>query len=194
MNHVLNGSVALWEGDMTRLEVDAMVNAARPSLLGGGGIDRAIHLAAGPQLREFCARLGGCAHGDAKVSPGFGELRARMVIHAVAPNRDIHDSEEAESQALLARCYASCLELAHRNGARSIGLCCLGVGAYRFPNRLASCIALGTIRDWCESRHGGHGTGIGGSSIERIVFVTFNRHDTHVYSQMMFGSFFPVVD
>lgn len=180
-SQAINDKVSLWRGDITRLAVDAIVNAARPSLLGGGGIDKAIHRVAGPGLLEECRPLGGCLHGQCKVTGAHG-LPCRLVLHTVGPNRDLHS--EAEGYPLLHAAYRSCLARVVEHDVRSVALSCVSTGAYRFPSRPAAHVALSTVRKWLE-----HGDNM--EKVERIIFATFLEQDEAIYTELMYKFYFP---
>jgi O-acetyl-ADP-ribose deacetylase (regulator of RNase III) len=157
----------LFTGDITTLDVDAIVNAANAALSGGGGVDGAIHRAAGPGLLDACRKLGRCAVGDAVLTPGF-QLRARFVVHAVGP---VWRGGGSEEEAQLASCYRRSLELAAGVGAASIAFPCISTGAYRFPPREAARIALATTRTEAPRQ----------AAPRRIVFCCFDESDARLY-------------
>ncbi len=136
----------LVEGDITRQDVDAIVNAANSSLLGGGGVDGAIHRAAGPQLLEECRTLGGCATGRAKITRGY-KLPARHVIHAVGP---VYRDGKHDEPALLASAYHTCLQLASQNACASLAFPAISTGVYGYPRDEAARIAFRTIIDYVK--------------------------------------------
>ncbi len=136
-------AIDLWHGDITLLPVDAIVNAANETLLGGGGVDGAIHDAAGPELVEACRPLGGCAVGEAKITPGF-RLPARFVIHTVGP---VWQGGNAGEDRLLAQCYRNSLRLADAQGLSQIAFPAISTGIFRFPPDRAARIAVDTLRD-----------------------------------------------
>lgn len=155
-------------GDITKREVDAIVNAANSPLLGGGGVDGAIHRAAGPELLDACRKLQGCPTGSAKATPGF-RLPAKWVFHAVGPVwRDGNHGEPA----LLASCYRSCLELAKEHGAKSIAFPAISTGIYHYPKKSAAEVALRTCRD-----HGAH--------LDRIEFVCFDEVTAGIFQHLL---------
>jgi O-acetyl-ADP-ribose deacetylase len=155
------------QGDITRQPVDAIVNAANRTLLGGGGVDGAIHRAAGPKLLEECRLLHGCETGEAKITKGYN-LPARHVIHTVGP---VYGHEVGREAYLLESCYRKSLELAESWSLKSIAFPSISTGAYGYPVRDASKIAMQTVRDVVNR----------GRGIERVVFVAFSHEDYEVY-------------
>jgi O-acetyl-ADP-ribose deacetylase (regulator of RNase III) len=157
-------------GDITKLAVDAIVNAANTSLLGGGGVDGAIHRAAGPELVEACRKLHGCKTGDAKATAGF-RLPAKWVFHAVGP---VWNGGTRGEDELLAGCYRRCMELAREHGAKSIAFPAISTGIYRFPAERAAGIAIQTVRE-----------NIQGSDVEEVLFVCFNEETLRIYEGLL---------
>jgi O-acetyl-ADP-ribose deacetylase (regulator of RNase III) len=138
-----DGFVQVVQGDITRQTVDAIVNAANSSLLGGGGVDGAIHRVAGPQLLEACRAIGGCPPGESRITPGF-RLPARFVIHTVGP---IWKGGTVNEDEILRRCYRSSTSLAEQHGVRSIAFPAISTGAYGFPERRAARVAIQELRN-----------------------------------------------
>jgi O-acetyl-ADP-ribose deacetylase (regulator of RNase III) len=165
------GRIRLIRGDITTLEVDAIVNAANSSLLGGGGVDGAIHRTAGPALLEECRTLGGCPPGEARVTGGY-RLPARWVIHTVGP---IWHGGTDNEDATLAACYRSSLDLAVEVGARTVAFPSISTGVYGFPIPRAAPIALAAIRDALE-RH---------ADIEAVTLVCFNDENYEAYAELL---------
>ena len=155
-------ALKVMRGDITKLDVDAIVNAANTSLLGGGGVDGAIHRAAGPELLEECRTLGGCPTGEARITRGY-RLPAKWVIHAVGPVW--HGGERGED-ALLASCYRNSLRLAAEAGARTVAFPAISCGVYRFPVRRAARIAVNAVRDYLREHPR--------CGIEEVDFVAFD--------------------
>lgn len=167
MKDFMGGRVTVTKGDITGFDVDAIVNAANKSLLGGGGVDGAIHRAAGPELKEECRTLGGCETGQAKITKGY-RLPARFVIHTVGPVW--HGGGRGEEK-LLADCYRNSLSLALEKGLKTVAFPSISTGAYGFPIERAAPIALKTVKDFLESNPG----------IEKVIFVSFSDADLQVY-------------
>ena len=161
--------IRIMTGDITKLAVDAIVNAANCTLLGGGGVDGAIHAAAGPELVKACAVFGGCSTGEARITPGF-RLPAKFVIHTPGPVW--HGGTRGE-ETLLASCYTNSLRLAAENNCRSIAFPCISTGVYGYPKAAAAETAVSTILAWGEKLP------------EEIIFCCFSETDAAVYRKVI---------
>jgi len=163
----LQGRVIIEKGDITTYQVDAIVNAANRSLLGGGGVDGAIHRAAGPGLLEECRTLGGCETGEAKITGGY-RLPARHVIHTVGP---VWHGGDRDEDTLLANCYRNSLRLAAEHGLETVAFPSISTGAYGFPIHRAAPIALRTVKEILEQN----------PALKKVYFVCFSQGDLEVY-------------
>lgn len=163
--------IRLIQGDITQIKADAIVNAANQTLLGGGGVDGAIHAAAGPELLEECRAIGGCLTGQAKITRGY-KLPAKFVIHTVGP---VFHERKKDAAQFLADCYWNCLELAKQKNLRSIAFPAISTGAYRFPKEKAARIALMTAQRFIAENP---------ASLDEILFVLFNESDLEIYKKI----------
>ncbi|CAJ2512478.1 Uu.00g054930.m01.CDS01 [Anthostomella pinea] len=174
-----NDRIGLIRGDITSLSVGAIVNAANRSLLGGGGVDGAIHRAAGPRLLAECRTLDGCATGSSKITDAY-ELPCNKVIHTVGPVYD--DIHPSRSETALRGCYKSSLQLAVENGLKSIAFSGISTGIYGYPSMDAAVIACDTVQKFLD----GHD----GQKLDKVIFVTFEDKDVNAYNHVL-PRFFP---
>ena len=163
------GKIELALGDITKLKVDAIVNAANTTLLGGGGVDGAIHRAAGPELLEECRRIGGCPTGEARITKAY-RLPAKHVIHTVGP---IWSGGKRNEEELLRNCYDNSMKLADENGIKTIAFPSISTGAYGFPIERAVPIAIQVVRENLEKM----------DRIQKVIFVCFIQSDFEVYEK-----------
>jgi O-acetyl-ADP-ribose deacetylase (regulator of RNase III) len=163
--------IGLHHGDITKLKVDAIVNAANSTLLGGGGVDGAIHRAAGPELLKECRTLGGCPTGEAKITKGYN-LPARFVIHTVGP---IYSRDKGNAKELLERCYAASLRLAKENECETVAFPNISTGVYGYPKDEAAAIAVATVKKFLS----------GDSSLKKVIFVSFDPTNFSIYNQLL---------
>src|SRR5262245_9659570 len=173
--NVVGGRIELVQGDITQQTLDAVVNAANTTLLGGGGVDGAIHRAGGPAILEECRRLGGCPTGEARITTG-GALPARFVIHTVGP---FYRDGQHGGPELLASAYRRSLEVAVEHELRSVAFPSISTGAYRFPIAEAAPIALGTVSAFLETHPG---------QLDVVRFVLFSAADLRAYIGALEGS------
>ena len=166
-NESVSNRIAVIAGDITRQRVEAIVNAANTTLLGGGGVDGAIHRAAGPELLAECRTLGGCATGQAKITRGY-KLPAKWVIHTVGPVW--HDGNHGEDE-LLASCYRSCFALVEQHGIKTVAFPSISTGAYGFPMERAARIAVRETKSFLERNQ----------SVEKVILVCFGASALEIY-------------
>lgn len=163
--------IFLSQEDITEMEVDAIVNAANSSLEGGGGVDGAIHQAAGRELLEACRLLNGCATGDAKITKGFN-LLAKFVIHTVGP---IWSNGSNNEEKLLESCYKRSLEVAVQNNCKTIAFPNISTGIYHFPKDLAAKIAINTVIDFLNNNY----------TVDKVIFVCFSKENYKIYKSIL---------
>lgn len=168
---MISDRVSLLRGDITEQSVDAIVNAANTSLLGGGGVDGAIHRAAGPELLQECRGLGGCPTGEARITKGYN-LPAKYVIHTVGP---IWRGGQRGEDELLASCYRHSLALAVEHALKTVAFPCISTGVYGFPYERAAKIAVSEVTQFLEQSQ----------AIDKVIFVCFLRRDYAIYSKIL---------
>lgn len=163
--------IELQNGDITKVKADAIVNAANTSLLGGGGVDGAIHRAAGPELVQECRMLHGCKTGEAKITKGY-RLPAAWVVHTVGP---VWNGGTGNEDELLASCYRNSLRLAEEKGVKTIAFPCISTGIYRFPPERAAAIAVREVKEFLGDRSG----------VEKVIFVTLGEENFNIYKKLL---------
>ncbi|WWC68550.1 uncharacterized protein I206_102479 [Kwoniella pini CBS 10737] len=176
-DEALNKRISIWRGDITKLEADVIVNAANSSLLGGGGVDGAIHRAAGSNLLEECKTLGGAKTGETKLTKAY-KLPSKFIAHTVGPIYSSSKKEECELN--LKSCYSTSLELCKNNGGGSIGFSSISTGVYGYPIQDATEIAIETTRTILEKDE----------TITRVIYVVFSQRDEDVYKSII-PKYFP---
>lgn len=172
MSQQTENNILIQQGDITKMEADAVVNAANRFLLGGGGVDGAIHRVGGPELTEECRELGGCETGEAKITKGY-DLPASYVIHTVGP---VYGQEEGKERELLVSCYRESLKLAEEYELKSIAFPGLSTGAFGYPKRKAFRVALRTIKGFLDQE---------ASTLEKVILVAFIAEDIAIYKEIL---------
>jgi len=167
----MKAKIRLYHGDITTISIDAIVNAANTTLLGGGGVDGAIHRAAGKELLEECRTLNGCKTGEAKITKGYN-LKAKYVIHTVGP---VWGGGNYDEENLLANCYRNSLQLAAEHGIKTVAFPSISTGVYHFPIEKASAIAIPEVLSFLKQE----------SSISKVMFVCFTKSILDVYKQCL---------
>lgn len=167
----MSDKIKVIKGDITKLPVDAIVNAANTSLLGGGGVDGAIHRAAGPNLLKECETLGGCKTGHSKITQGYN-LPAKFVIHTVGP---VWHGGKSNEEELLANCYKTAFKLVQENNIKSIAFSCISTGVYKFPKERAASIAVTEAKNFFKHNN----------TIESITFVCFDEENLGIYKELI---------
>jgi len=167
----MKNQVEIIQSDITKLNIDVIVNAANTTLLGGSGVDGAIHRAAGPELLAECKMLGGCPTGEARLTRGYN-LSAKFVIHTVGP---VWYGGKNNEKKLLEKCYQNSLTLSNRNDLKTIAFPNISTGVYHFPKELAAQIAIGTVREFLENNE----------NIERVIFCCFDEENYSIYQSLL---------
>ncbi|VIO98880.1 Uncharacterized protein BM_BM1692 [Brugia malayi] len=173
-NNPLAKLIAIDKGDITKFQVDAIVNAANSSLLGGGGVDGAIHRAAGRCLYDECKKLNGCKVGEAKMTGAYDMKHIKNVIHTVGPQ--VHSGVSEEQRNLLKSCYIKSLNIAIANNLRTIAFPCISTGVYGYPNDEACDVVVTSVLAWLQENK---------DKIDRIIFVTFLDKDYDLYEKCL---------
>ncbi len=164
--------ICVYKGDITKIKVDAIVNTANKTLLGGWGVDGAIHRASGPKLLKECKKLGGCKKGEAKLTGGYN-LPAKCIIHTVGP---IYGAEKKQEKKILMSCYLNSLKLAQEHNLKTIAFSSISTGAYCYPKKEAAKIAIKTIKDFIASDS---------DYFKKIIFVLFSDQDLEIYKKVL---------